>query len=177
MELHALDLEGTKRASFGSWSLMTGAGLRYGTVNQNYSAYTRNAAGATLGSIAFRHNFEGVGPTVSFEARRATSSNFTFFSSARASVLFGSARSNLVAVETTNLAAPRTTRSATSDDDVLPIGEIQVGVDWRTCFCSSYELFLRCAMEGQIWQDAGSASSLSGDVGLFGLNAAFGVSR
>jgi hypothetical protein len=178
LKMHTFDLEGTKGTSFGCWSLMAGAGLRYGSIEQSYQSSTRTAAGALQGNIAFSHDFEGAGPTVSFEARRTLNRcNLTLFSNARGSLLFGKSRSSLVAGEDLDLTTPFTTQRNTDQDDAMPIGEIQMGFDWRKNVCCRGDVFCRTALEGQIWQEAGNASSEAGNVGLFGFNVAIGFVR
>ena len=69
-----------------------------------------------------------------------------------------------------------TTRK-TSRHDVLPIGEVQMGVDYKTRPLRFGQLFFRSALEGQLWSGVGNASSEDGDLGFVGLTAGFGLVR
>jgi hypothetical protein len=48
-------------------------------------------------------------------------------------------------------------------------------MEWRSYQCNGGWYFLRTALEGQVWQGAGSATNEDGDLGFFGLNVALGM--
>jgi hypothetical protein len=176
LEMHVLDLEGTKWIDFCNWSFGAAAGLRYGANKQYYQSRTTTAEGATIGTIDFSHNFDGVGPTFALEGHRQLTPRLGIFSNARASLLFGETRSALDTVSNQNANNPVIGRRYSNRFDSLPIGEIQVGADWCYPIGTRATLNAQIAMEGQVWEGMGSASSEIGDVGLFGFSLGGGVS-
>ena len=50
-----------------------------------------------------------------------------------------------------------------SDQDLLAVTEMQIGLDYRRPTCGCHEIFLRVALEAQYWANAGSASANRGD--------------
>jgi len=179
IDAHCIDIEGTQETAFGLWMFEVAGGLRYSSIGQQCRAQSRNAAGVLLGDIAFEHGFDGVGPTLGIEVRRSAGPQFGFFGNLRGSLLYGDGTSSLVAGEDLDLQTPFTTRDSTSRDDLLPIGEMQVGIDWRTPLTRFVqrdgEFFCRAALEGQLWQDAGNATSEEGNLGFFGVSLAAGI--
>lgn len=175
LELNALDLEGTKRVSFGRWSLAASAGVRYGSIKQNYQNQLRNVNGALQDAINFIHNFDGVGPTFAFEARRWLGQELSVFSTMRGSLLFGNRRTTLDAGEDLDLSTPFLTHERNVRGATLPIAELQLGLDWKHRISPSCTFFGQIAMEAQWWQGVGSAATEMGDLGLFGFNTALGL--
>lgn len=176
LSAYAIDLETTKQAGFCGWQVGMGCGFRYAYVEQGYQAATSNAAGDPIGNINFRHTLEGFGPTVSMDVFRPYNSCSGVFCKARGSLLFGDAESQFRAAENINATQTDTTRS-TASDDLLTIGELQVGYRWLGLQnnCRPYRPFCSIAMEGQVWDGAGSAASQDGALGFFGFNTAVGV--
>ena len=172
IDVDSLDFEGTKWTQFECWRLGTTGGLRYASVAQGYQAALRDANGGFVGAIHSRHRFDGLGPTFSIEGRRPFGC-LTFYSMARGSLLFGNGKFGFTAVD--NLAAT-TLRTSLERNDVLTVAEIGVGIEWRRQCCNGNMFFCRTALEGQVWQGAGSATSEDGDLGFFGLNVALGMS-
>ena len=130
------------------------------------------------GQIDFRHSLEGFGPTISLDAYRPFGSQSGIFCKARGSVLFGDGESRLIAGEDLDLTTPFNTTRTTSRDDLLSIGEVQLGYRWqgRKVSRRAYRPFCSIAMEGQIWNGAGNASSEEGTLGFFGFNVGGGLS-
>jgi len=176
VELHALDLEGTKWVDFCNWSFGAAAGVRYAANKQYYNSRTTTAQGATIGTIDFSHNFDGVGPTFAIEGHRQVTPRVGIFSNARASLLFGETRSALDTGSNLNGTNSVIGRRYSNRFDSLPVGEIQVGLDWCYPIGTRATLNALVAMEGQIWEGIGSASSEIGDLGLFGFNLGGGLS-
>src|SRR5690606_1729620 len=63
----------------------------------------------------------------------------------------------------------------TSRDDLLSIAEIQVGLQWHSPYYQVYQPFFTVAMEGQIWNGAGNATSEQGTPGSFGFTSGAGL--
>lgn len=173
-----IDLEATKEASLCGWEIGVAGGIRYASAEQGYFAEVRDAADVLLGQIAFGQQIEGFGPTLSLAASRPLHRDLSLFVRGRASVLFGDGESTLAAIEDADLATPFNTTATTNRDDVLSIAEIQIGLHWQAAQCHGYcyRPFLSTALEGQIWNGAGNATSEEGTLGFYGFNTAIGVS-
>lgn len=177
MNAYTIDLEATKTADFCAWKLGMGCGFRYAYIEQGYLASMTNDTDIELGTIDYRQSIEGFGPTISFEALRPLSCRSGVFCKARGSVLFGDSKSRLVGGEDLNLTTPITTTVTTASDDVLSICELQLGYRWSPApaHCGGWQPFYSVAMEGQLWDGAGNASSQDGTLGFFGFNSAIGI--
>ncbi|MEQ8838677.1 MAG: hypothetical protein RID07_17865, partial [Lacipirellulaceae bacterium] len=78
--------------------------------------------------------------------------------------------------EDLDLSTPFTTTRTTLRDDLLSIGEARVGLQWLgDVHDNGLQWMFSTAMEGQIWGNAGSASSEDADLGFFGFNVGGGV--
>jgi hypothetical protein len=97
------------------------------------------------------------------------------FGFARGALLFGDAESRLDAVEDQDLDVSFATQRITERDDLLPVAEMQVGFQWTPPTCGVWCPYLHLAMEGQLWNGAGNASSEDGNLGFYGLNLALGL--
>ena len=175
LEAYTIDLEAMKRTGFCSWDLAIGGGLRYASVEQSYEAELRNGTNTLLGQIDYEQSIEGIGPTVSLSAARSLSGSLGFFCNARGSILFGDGESLLTAGEDLDQTVPLNTTIVTSRDDLLSIGELQVGLRWQSCNARLFRPFLSVAMEGQLWNGAGTATSEEGTLGFFGFSSGFGL--
>lgn len=151
----------------------------FASVEQSYLAELTNAAGTTQGQIDFQQSLEGFGPTISFQAMRPMSRCLSIFGKARGSLLWGDGQSQLNAGEDLDLATPFLTDRVTNRDDFLPITEIQAGLHYLTVRQPHHSLqpFFSAALEGQLWSNAGNATSESGDLGYFGFNLGLGFMR
>lgn len=175
LQMSVIDFEGTKWTDFCSWQFGATAGLRYATIQQAYSALVSDSQGALQNAISTSHRFDGIGPTLSVEARRPMG-GLTWFSMARGSLVYGDGKSGYNSFEDiTPVAVGRTSVGRFNRNDVLTIAELQLGVEWCKQCCGGQRLFCRTALEGQVWQGAGSPTSESGDLGLFGFHVALGM--
>ncbi len=80
-----------------------------------------------------------------------------------------------MAVEDEDLANAFTTRRNTSRDDLLPISELQVGLQWMPTTGAIWHPYFHLAFESQLWNGTGNASSEDGNLGFYGLNVAVGL--
>lgn len=101
----------------------------------------------------------------------------SLFGVARGSLLFGDGTSSLTAIEDADLANAFTTRHDTSRDDLLPIGEMQVGLLWTPVIGGTWQPYMHAAFEAQHWGGAGNSYSEDGDLGFYGFNLALGFGR
>jgi hypothetical protein len=174
LNAYTIDFEGTKYLSRGIWNITTSAGLRFAEVEQFYRSSLLSAQGQTQGTINYSHVVEGVGPTLALRTQRPFSPRLSLFATGRASLLFGDGTSSLNAIEDQDLAASFTTTRTTTRNDVLPVGEVQVGFQVLPAMYGPWQPYVHVAMEGQLWSGAGNASGESGNLGFYGLNVALG---
>lgn len=172
---YSVDLEMTKNFDCGPWGWLASAGLRYGEAKQGYRSTLRNEAGAVQGNVNYSHSVKGIGPTISLRTQRPFTPQLALFGMTRGSLLFGDGESSLLAVEDQDQNNALTTRRNSSRDDILPIGEAQVGLQWMPPCQGMYHPYLHIALEGQLWQGAGNSSTEDGNLGFFGFNVALGV--
>jgi hypothetical protein len=170
-----IDLEGTLGFNQGHWKWLAAAGVRFGEMEQTYIGSLTSAAGNQQGTINFRHQAQGVGPTAYFRAQRPFACGLALFGSARGALLFGESDSELNAVEDLDLDDQLTTRRVTTRDDILPNAEIQVGIQFTATQCGVWHPYFHVALEGQYWGGVGNASSEDGSMGFFGGNIAIGA--
>lgn len=154
---------------------MGAAGIRYAQMEQTYLGSLTNAAGNQQGTIDYRHDIEGVGPTLYLRAQRPLGYGMALFGSARGALLFGQSTSELNSVEDLDLDDQLTTQRRTGRDDVLPIAEMQVGVQLLPPSGTVWHPYFHVALESQYWGGVGNASSEDGSMGFFGGNVAIGV--
>jgi hypothetical protein len=91
--------------------------------------------------------------------------------------LFGRNKATFAGGEDLDLLTPFRTSHVNSQDDIFPIGEIQLGAEWRSAKSAAGQFFVRSAFETQFWNGAGIASSTSGDLGLIGFSLGVGLVR
>lgn len=177
LEATAIDIEATQEACVGGWDLVVAGGLRYADIEQGYRASTSNATPALRGTIDYRQSIDGIGPTISLGASRPLGRIARVFCRARGSVLFGDGESLLTASENIDAPPEISTSRSTDRDDLLSIGEVQVGFMWRGRGRrhTPYRPFVSIALEGQVWNGAGSATSEEGSLGFFGGTTGVGV--
>lgn len=176
LNAYAIDLEFLHEANHGCWEVGVGGGVRYAAAEQSYSAALRNSTNVLRGQIDYDQSIEGFGPTISLSAMRPVNRRASLFAKARGSVLFGDGDSRLSAGEDLDLTSAFTTVRTTSRDDVLSIGEIQFGARWQGVRLGrgGWRPYLTAALEGQVWNGAGTATSEDGTLGFFGFATTFG---
>ena len=175
LNAYTLDLEGIKSFGAGRWGLVAGLGVRFAEVDQNYAATLRNAQGLQQGTINYGHTLQGFGPTVGLRVQRPFIAGMSLFGVARGSLLFGDGESSLTAVEDEDLANAFTTRHDMSRDDLLPIGEMQVGLLYTPIVAGVWQPYMHVAFEAQQWSGVGNAYGEDGDLGFYGVNLALGL--
>jgi len=178
LNVYTIDLEALKQANLDGWQLGVGGGVRYASAEQKYFAQLRDTGNVLLGQIDFSHQFEGFGPTLSVSARRPVTGQLKLVCAARGSLLFGDGSSRFSAGEDLDLANPFTTTRQTNREDLLPIGEVRVGLEWLSPKNRrSWQWLLSTAMEGQMWGNVGNASSETADLGFLGFQVGAGWLR
>ncbi len=177
IEAYTVDLEGTKQTSFCGWDFGVGGGLRYANLEQTYLAQMSDNASTLRGEIDYRSSIEGFGPTISLNASRPLTRRLDLFCRARGSLLYGDGKSTLSAGEDLDLASPFTTNQSTSRDDLLSIGEVQLGLKWQGVKRSHriFTPYWSIGLESQYWSGVGNATSQDGSIGFFGGNVSVGL--
>jgi hypothetical protein len=134
------------------------------------------------------HNFSGAGPTGEAEVRyHLGDSGFALYGTGRSSVLFGRGRNHSLLI-TREVRTVTPTRGPVQNvntiqsvdqtrgyDDVIPVDEVEFGVEWSRTWCHLY-WFVQAGVTAQGWYHAGIASSEIGDLSFFGLSLSAGVS-
>jgi hypothetical protein len=169
LHIDSWDGEGTCNWERSKWAFLLGSGVRYVHLNQNYSASVFDFAGNQNVALA-SHNFNGVGPTFSFQGKRPIcDSCISAYGIMHMSVLFGSSDDDYSAS-----AANGPTQSVTRHEvSVLPIGEIEVGAEYSRCV-RHCRLFFQTGFVGQVWWGAGSASNFDAVNNAASANSNFG---
>ena len=174
LNAYSIDLELTKSLSWGHCGWLTAFGLRYAEVQQSYDGELQDDSDAVQGTINFDHTVKGIGPTLAIRTHRPITHQLSIFGMARGSLVFGDGESTLTAIEDQDLDTELTTTRVTNRNDLLPIGEMQVGLQWAPQGMGVYQPYLHLAMESQIWSGVGNASQEDGNLGFFGFNVALG---
>jgi hypothetical protein len=146
-----VDLEATYTMTAERWSLTASAGARYVHLNQSYSLSVFDPTNGT--STAYStNNFDGVGPTVSFEGRHQIGlSAFALYGSVRGSIVFGEAH------QWGNFDDPKNGNLVLGghQTSVISIGELEMGVEWSRTF-GHFRWFTQVGAMGQFWSGAGN---------------------
>lgn len=132
--LEAVDAEVTLQDQHGRWDTLVSGGIRYGEL-------TITGDGVVI--FPGQLSFEGIGPTVAFEARRPLgNSRFTIFGSLRGSFLLGEIRNGQ---PTTGLAR------GSVEDEVTNVFENQLGISWSLAAGRKCDVEIRAAWDTQVW--------------------------
>lgn len=169
------DFEVTQEWNPGQWRLTAAAGVRYAHMSQTYRfAYLVNNNPAANGSFVndSGHNFNGAGPTLALEARRAIGTfGLALYANARISVLFGDGGQSgfsdgLEGPNANNPGAPFHEDASRHQIDILPVGELEIGAEYGRDI-GRFRPFLQLGLTTQVWVSGGNASNTSG--GLLGV--------
>lgn len=187
MILDTIDLELTQQATLGEWDLVLIGGARYLHMSQNYKAIAQNTSPfMVLGvpvnltetrQVHIGHNFNGLGPVLGVEARRALGdSGFSVYGNFRGAAVFGRSKKESRIHMNVDLSVPivglnvpvALDRSARdSRDDLLPITELELGVEYGV-ETNLGRLFVQGAFVQQVYFGLGNSSSEDGNTGLMG---------
>lgn len=179
LKLNVWDVEVTQDLPAGTWTLMVSGGVRYAHVAQRFrSTLVETAAATTTSTDTFGHSFNGAGPVLALEVHRPLGeTGLSLFGNARGTVLFGGGKSFAATQEVQRTATTSVTTfndALGSQDDILPVGELEVGLEYARAVGRLY-LFSQTGLVGQLWQGAGNATSENGNLGFVGLSLRAGV--
>ncbi len=182
LQMDVLDSELT----FPLQSLLCSAGIRVARSDQGYRAVDPNEG------IVGRHDFRGVGPTLSVEGNVPATSCLSLFAKMRGSLLYGKSSSFAASFNPMNpLVFDDAVIRRNNNGDVVSVGEIQLGADVRRELNGGQVLFLTAALEAQYWSSLGTGldgqvdadddsnyqneSAQNADVGFFGFVLGLGI--
>ncbi|MEM7311561.1 MAG: Lpg1974 family pore-forming outer membrane protein, partial [Planctomycetota bacterium] len=143
----SLDLEFTKCRTWGRCGVLTSVGVRVAELDQRYIGSLQDETGTQTGSLNFLHDFQGIGPTISVRTQRPLTNQLSVFGIARGSLVFGEGSSSLTAVEDLDLDDQLSTSITSTRDDLLPIGEVQLGVQWSPMLIGQLAPYVHAAFE------------------------------
>jgi len=169
LHMEALDLEVTQTAQLASWNFDLSFGIRW--------AQDRNTL--ALGPIvAGQQNFEGTGGTIALGAwRQLGHSNLSLFANTRASLLYGQ-NDYPISVALPPIGPAIGIAALRSEDEVVSIYELQMGVEWSRQTETGSRWFARAALECQAWNIPSPALGLLDDTtGLVGVAFAIGYNH
>ncbi len=172
VELHVGEFEIVKEAHCFDTTLLFGSGIRYANLQQSYRAIQSNGAlpfQPTQAELNVRNVFQGWGPTVSFEAIHPVCWGIALYGNTRGSFLWGSETVN----QTLTTALATTTASANSTPFV-PIGEVELGVQYGCRIGRSY-VFTRIGGVASRWWNVGSPNTTTGNLSFLGGTAMLGI--
>jgi hypothetical protein len=185
LKLDVWDFEGTGETQVGHWVLQYSGGFRYAHLSQDYNALSVRESPRPglpfplvfLSTLSSGHNFNGAGPTLALEARRPIgNSGLSLFAILRGTMLFGQSKQEGNELNVTQLVTTSTTNETnqSNHDTVLPVAELEIGAEYSLRWGNVYP-FVRTGLVAQTWFDAGSASTLDGNLGFLGLSVTAGL--
>ena len=155
LELQTLDLEGTVRLPLGPAYVLGSGGVRYVRLTQSTAAAVDSAAGAVTQQLDWSRFFEGIGPTGSAELHYPLgSSGFDVVGNVRGAFMFGD--KNLTRFVSPGNPTTLPVATLHEPSDVVGMGMIELGVEYKHPFARGRSLVARGMYEGQIWTDGGS---------------------
>jgi major outer membrane protein len=179
-DLDACVYERSSRTS----TLEVTAGGRYVDITQGYQAQLVNSFGnaAELNTLDFKRRFIGAGPTVAVTGtRRVGWAGFSFYGTARGSLLVGQSRRSFLTTEnldpgTVILVTPiaATFNSNSGGNATLPIMDLEGGIEYKQPYTYATG-FIRFGVVDQTYFGIGNASSTNGNMSLFGGRFSLGV--
>lgn len=118
---------------------------------------TVTTAGQLTSLIDSRKSFDGVGPTVAAESRIGDG-GLAIYGNGRASLVFGN-MDQAVRAGVIPTGARGVFTNSFSSDDALPIGELELGLEWRK-ETTGRSWFLQGGVAAQTWFGAGNAGNV-----------------
>jgi hypothetical protein len=158
LQLQVWDFEALQDIQVAGFDLLFSGGLRFAHINQEYNAWD-NEAGATnpVSAVTSANSFDGLGPVVALEARRALgNTGLAVYGRTRGALLFGSEHQSAFGINLSE-ASGGNVNASDSHDRVMPVAELELGVEYGQRI-GNMRLFGQIALVGQDWIGAGNAS-------------------
>lgn len=183
---YTLDAELSQVLEIGPWHTVIGGGIRY-AAKEHDTSLRYNVAGTNVSFLqTHATHFYGLGPTIFAELRRPLGqSGFSLVGKTRGSILVGDTTYGVAGTQVglpfgfviDNLHLPAT-NTYEKVEQVLGIGEIQLGLEWARRFPSGAHFFLSALWEAQIWSHSSNVAGIpTNDLGLMGASIGIGVRR
>jgi hypothetical protein len=165
LRIRVLDLEATQNLRWECCTFVLAAGGRLAYLSQSYDV-TRTVPGATTPTLLTSgHRFRGAGPTLALAARRPIGElGLAVLAQGRGALLFGRHRQTAT-LATGDEMGPASSEASVSQEDLVPILELELGAQYACCWGRSHFL-LQAWITGQSWLGAGNASNTDVIVGL-----------
>jgi hypothetical protein len=181
--LETIDLEAIYTFHPCCWCLTLSAGARYLNTEQDYAISDLclcNMASPLTASVQYRHTFAGAGPLVGLEAtRRICSTGLSFYGKVDGALLVGTGTEQWNFQASASFEGPGApavvAQASTSHNPIMPILDIELGLDYTFNRSGKIRPFVRAAVVDQTYFDAGSASSRDGNLSLFGGQVSGGI--
>jgi len=177
IKLDVIDAEFTQDGQFSNWEFQVGAGVRLARINYTITASDPAFPGFTA---SLDSEFQGLGPTIAFYARRPLRGwdGFAFVTDARFSFLFGNTDLTLT-VQTPGVPppAPLVIGPLNFEDHAVTVFETRVGAEYSHCLQSGWRLTGGAYFEGQVWGWAPPFGITGRDIGFFGPTFQVGLLR
>src|SRR5262249_17998589 len=151
----------------GRWILTGSAGARYVHMSQSYEAATKLTAGVNSPFdgdllISASHNFNGAGPIVGLNAKRALgNSGLSLYGNSRATILFGTGKEVNSYFASEGVGNSIRENLTSRQTDVLPILEMEFGGEYGKRIGRTYA-FAQVGFVSQVWFGGGNATNTSG---------------
>lgn len=169
LDVYAIDLELTRRAELGAGTFLLSGGIRFASLDQNYSARLLNSNSTVAGAIDYRQHVRGIGPTMSASVARSLTERWQWFATGRGSLLMGEGEERLTAGEDLDFLNPQRTTEVANRDQLLPIMDLQLGTSYSWQRWGSFQPTLRGGWEMSWWGDVGNNSGGPSDLGFAGF--------
>lgn len=183
LDVDTLDVEGTLDLQFGYTDLRIGGGMRHASVEQTYRSSILRG-GAEEASLNWLRKFEGIGPTISVDARRQLgNTGLSAVGRARGALLYGEKTiqreaTGTIAAPVPSLVLPNGAPASvamTEGEDFAAAIELGLGAEWRHDLGNFGHFYIQGMYEGQLWTAAGEPTLTF--LGFEGLNLSLGMSR
>jgi hypothetical protein len=177
-----IDLVATYRCKVCCCCLTAWAGGRWMDIEQDYALTDIcNCMGIEESQTArFHHTFSGAGPIVGLDALRPICcSGLSIYARVDAALLVGhdgeifslEATPGFISATSPGMQA----QTSANHNSLLPIVEIELGLDYTFNRKGKCHPFIRAAVVNQTYWDAGSASSRDGNLSVFGGQLSAGI--
>jgi hypothetical protein len=152
LAVSVFDLQATRSIGNDRWAHLLGIGVRYVHMSQDYRANLTSPL--TQIDLNSGHNMNGWGPSLALQTkRRFGDSGFAIYGQTNVAIIFGQWNESSAALN--NGVRSQTEHGYT---DVLPIGELEVGVQYQRNLGKA-TVFVQTGFVGQIWWGGGNASN------------------
>ena len=162
LEAQTFDIEATQDGCWGALQFELSGGLRYGKMRTDLFASGTAIQGPEVGA-GLAAEFEGIGPTIGLDVRRAIGSRgLSLVGRTQASWLYGTTDAFLTGeLDFIDL-------TVTAEDHMMQVYEVGLGIEWATTFSNGNQLTAGLMWEAQAWEWSPVASLLHQDIGLSG---------